>query len=68
VGLDGVIDPAMMAELTVTVSPGEHFDTGVKAVSVTLYEYVVVAVGEVVRVEAVAEAIRVLHKPSEYHW
>ncbi len=48
VGLGGVIAPAMMAELTVTVSPGEHFDTGVEAVSVALYEYVVVTVGDVV--------------------
>ena len=48
VGLGGVIAPAMIAELTVTVSPGEHFDRGVKAVSVTVYEYVVVTVGDVV--------------------
>jgi len=37
-----------MAELTVTVSPGEHFEMGLKAVSVALYEYVVVRVGDVV--------------------
>jgi hypothetical protein len=36
-----------MGELTVTVSPGEHFETAEKAASVTLYEYVVVTLGEV---------------------
>lgn len=38
VGLGGVIAPAMIAELTVTVSPGEQRETGKKAASVTLYE------------------------------
>ena len=36
VGLGGVIAPATIAELTVTVSPGEHRGTGENAVSVTL--------------------------------
>ena len=34
-GFGGVIAPAAIAELTVTVSPAEHRDTGAKAASVT---------------------------------
>jgi len=36
IGFGGVIAPATMAELTVTVSPGEHRETGEKAASVSL--------------------------------
>jgi len=36
VGFGGVIAPATIAELTVTVSPGEQRETGEKAASVTL--------------------------------
>jgi hypothetical protein len=35
-GFAGVIGPATTAELTVTVSPGEHREAGEKAASVTL--------------------------------
>jgi hypothetical protein len=53
--------------LTVTVSPGEHREAGEKDASVTLYEYVVVMVGEAENVGEVADVIRLLHIPSEYH-
>ncbi len=46
VGLVGPIPPDIKAPLTVTVSPDEHCETWVLAASVTLYEYVVVDVGE----------------------
>jgi hypothetical protein len=65
--LGGVIAPAIIAELTVTVSPGEHREVGEKDESVTLYEYVVVMVGEAENVGEVADVIRPLHIPSEYH-
>ena len=67
-GLPGVMAPAPIAELTVTVSPAEHFETGEKAESVTLYEYVVVTVGEVENVCEIADETRLVHVPSEYHW
>ena len=38
VGPAGVIDPAISAVLTLTVSPAEHCETGEKAESVTEYE------------------------------
>jgi hypothetical protein len=43
-GAAGVIAPATSVGLTVTVSPGEQRDFD--AESVTLYEYIVVTVGE----------------------
>ena len=59
--------PATSPALTVTVSAGEHLDVGGFAESVTLYEYVVVAVGEAWYVDEVAPAMGVVHAPSEDH-
>jgi hypothetical protein len=66
-GLEGVIAPAANLETTVTVSATEHCDAGEKAESVTLYEYVPAAVGDVVYVESVAPGIVAEHIPSMYH-
>jgi hypothetical protein len=67
VGTLGVIAPATKAGLTVTVSVGEHCETGWKAESVTRYAYVVVTEGVVTYVGEVAPDIARLQVPSEYH-
>ena len=67
VGFAGVIGPAMMAGLTVTVLPIEQTDAGVFAESVTLYEYVEVIVGDAEYVDPLAEEMRVVQIPSENH-
>jgi hypothetical protein len=48
------------------VSPEEHCEDD--AESVTLTEYVEVRLGEVLRVDEMADAMAVVHTPSEYHW
>jgi hypothetical protein len=58
--------PATRAGLTVTVLPGEHWEAVAK--SVTLYEYVAVAVGKALYDDDVADGIATVHIPSEYHW
>jgi hypothetical protein len=58
--------PAASAGLTVTVLPGEHCDADVE--SVTLTEYVEVAVGEALYADEAADGMAVVHVPSEYHW
>jgi hypothetical protein len=66
-GLAGVTAPATSAELTVTVSPGEQRDSGDVAESVTLYEKLVVEVGELVYVVDVAPVMRFAHAWPVYH-
>ena len=66
VGDVGVMAPATSAGLTVTAFPGEHWEADAK--SVTLYEYVVLAAGEAVYDDDVADGIAVVQVPSEYHW
>jgi len=62
-----VIAPATNAGVTLTISAGEHCDTGVNAESVTKYAYVVVTEGAVTYVDEVAPVTAREQVPSEYH-
>jgi hypothetical protein len=67
---DGKADGALTvrAGLTVTVSPAEHEDEGEYAESVTLYEYVVVDLGEGEYVDdVIAPDMRLLQLDPVYH-
>jgi hypothetical protein len=65
---DGKADALTVREgLTVTVSPAEHTDEGEYAESVTLYEYVVIDLGEGEYVDDVAPDMSVLQLDPVYH-
>jgi hypothetical protein len=55
------------AGLTVTVSPAEHTDEGENAESVTLYEYVVVDLGEGEYVDDLPPDMSMLQLDPVYH-
>ncbi len=65
IGFEGVIAPALSAELTVTESVA---DAEPPRESVTLTQYVVKELGEAEYVGEIAPPIVLVHPELEYHW